>query len=369
MNIKLLLSLLLFSAPVTDSSFQRLWSTLEKNPRRGPVFERVFKSYADAGNVDSLIERCEKLTETNPTEAKNWILLGLVLTENATKILDNKEKEISGNKERGNGRKKETPDASLKKTVLKEKADQLLVKAVTAFKKAESLDSENALVPFYLGEIYFKQKKYSETVAALEKALENQPGKSDVVPILLLLGRTFLVLDENEKAELQWKKAETLFPDDVEITAGIAKILAEENRVELAILRYEKIYAKNKSPEIRDALVKLHFATNQTEKALALNPKLLFSNFFRYEKKYNDADQTEQLINLIDTISQNNPEVIVKNSYELSHYFPQWNRDDKVKEASRKLYKKLWNLENVSDLQRNELRANFKRSMIGIEIE
>jgi len=219
----LLLSLLVHANAPADVSLteaerreqqvvERFWTLLERTPRRGTSFDRVYGHYVDTGRLEELMKRCRELTEANPNNAKSWLLLGLVLS-------------------------RRSDDAA----------------TVAALEKAMVLDETDLLAPFYLGETYIAQGRLRDAAETLEKALQralvslqkNTTDRAvlsrDVLAILQTLGRVYERFSDRENSNRVWDKLEELFPGDRDILVRIAETLEEEGRFDEALKRYQRL--------------------------------------------------------------------------------------------------------------------------------
>ncbi len=178
----------------------RFWGLLERAPRRGTSLDRVYGYYVDTGQMDQLVEKCVKLTEEKPDDAKVWLLLGLVLSRR--------------NDDEG---------------------------TIKAFEKAEQLDAQDALASFYLGESLIAQGRLREAAAALERSVERKPQRSDVLAVMQTLGRVYERFADKDKAAKLWSRMEELFPNDSDILVRIAETLEEEGKYDDALARYQKL--------------------------------------------------------------------------------------------------------------------------------
>lgn len=71
------------SEPIT---IERYWTLLEKSPKRGTVFERVYEHYADSNRIDELTKRCREQVDADPKNERYCLLLGLVLVRQGKSI-------------------------------------------------------------------------------------------------------------------------------------------------------------------------------------------------------------------------------------------------------------------------------------------
>ncbi len=190
------------------ATVERFWSILAKNPRRGTSFDRVYGYYVDSGESDLLVEKCRGLTEKSPQDAKGWLLLGLVLS-------------------------RRNDDAG----------------TIAAYKQAESLDPNDAIAPFYLGEALIAQGRLKEAAQAIERSVERKPAKNDILPILQTLGRVYERFGDQKKSDAVWSRIEELFPNDTDILVRIAETLEEEGKFAEALSRYQKLAELSKKDD------------------------------------------------------------------------------------------------------------------------
>src|SRR5579871_554343 len=93
--------------------YERFVSVLEKNPRRGTAFDKVYAYHVERGSVEALLKSYKDRTATSagPDSAPLWMIIGLIEARRAQ-------------------------DAA----------------AAEAFGKAERLDPSSAMAAFYLGQ-------------------------------------------------------------------------------------------------------------------------------------------------------------------------------------------------------------------------
>lgn len=179
---------------------ERFWGILIKNPRRGTALDRVCDHYAQSGQMDSLLEKAENMIQSDPENAKAWLLAGLI-----------------------HDRLGNDPEA------------------INAYQKAMVLDTSDVLSPWYLGEILLGEGELNKAINALEEAKNRKPHHRDLLEIMQTLGRAYARNLQIQQATEVWKGLESLFPDDQDILVQIAEILEEEQQYDQALVRYEKL--------------------------------------------------------------------------------------------------------------------------------
>jgi tetratricopeptide (TPR) repeat protein len=95
-------------------------------------------------------------------------------------------------------------------------------------KESLKLDPKNKNTIDTLGWVYYKQKKYKESVEELSKAVENNENPS----ITDHLGDAYFALGEREKARAEWEKALKLCDNDDLKKKIQAKLNAENLKTE-----------------------------------------------------------------------------------------------------------------------------------------
>lgn len=181
----------------------RLWDILQKSPRRGTTFDRVYRFYVDSGHTSLLLERCREQIETQssgPDGARAELLLGLVL-------------ERCGESD----------------------------SAAVAFEKALQMNPQDATAALYLGEIRFHQGKWDDALVAFEEALRRKPHRIDLRNVLHQTLAVVDRLDDRKKFDAILSRLEQSFPDDIELWQQIAETLLAEGRLDRALILYRRL--------------------------------------------------------------------------------------------------------------------------------
>lgn len=178
----------------------RFMSVLEKTPRRGTALDRVYGHHVENGTLKSFLAELRAKLEKTPQDAASWMLLGLLESQ------------------RGQ-------DAA----------------AAEAFAKAEPLRPADPLVSFYLAQSQIRIGLNQEAIAALERAIERKPQRSDAVEIFQQLGRLYQRSQKLAEATRVWQRLEEIYPDDVRVLEQIATSLQEEGDLSEAITRFQRV--------------------------------------------------------------------------------------------------------------------------------
>jgi len=189
-----------------DELLRRYLLVLERNPRFGTAFDRVYDLLADQGALQEFSQQFWESAEL--TESKSaWMIAGLV--------------------ELRRGRAAE---------------------ACLAFSNAEARQSESALPGFYHARALTEQGLPVLAVAAFERALERPAAAADRLEILQALGRFHQQRGEIDRALAVWKRVEDMFPNDVTVRLQIAETLCNDGRTQDALARYEALVQLARDP-------------------------------------------------------------------------------------------------------------------------
>ena len=179
---------------------ERLLTILEKNPRKGTAFDRVYGHHLDFGTLDIFIDQLDERIEKSNEDDEAWMLLGLFESQ------------------RGEDEK-----------------------SVDAFRKSVILRPADPLASYYLGQALVRVGQTSEAIEALEQAIERKPTRADLLEIFQYLGRLHQRAQRTNEAIKVWRRLEELFPDDLRVLEEIAVALAEEGDFASAMSRYERL--------------------------------------------------------------------------------------------------------------------------------
>ncbi|MCO8121797.1 tetratricopeptide repeat protein [Stieleria sp. TO1_6] len=114
---------------------------------------------------------------------------------------------------------------------------------------AESLLSDDAACSFYLGRAYLAVGQTEQAAAAMERAIDRGPQRSEALPMFTELGRIYSRAGESDKSLSVWTRLEQLFPGDARVGGQIASTLAEEGNIEAAKQRYDRLAAESEQPD------------------------------------------------------------------------------------------------------------------------
>lgn len=183
-------------------SAERFATILERNPRRGTAFDKVYGYHLERGSLDDLLKTYQQQAEqrTGADASARWMIVGLIEAQRSR-------------------------DAE----------------AIRAYQKAEELQPTNALAPYYLGQLLGLTGQSDQAAAALERAIQLKPSPVDLMEMYLALGRIHQRSQKRTEALKVWTRWEQQFPNDARVQEQIANTLLEEEDFEAALPRFEAL--------------------------------------------------------------------------------------------------------------------------------
>ncbi len=199
---------------------ERFAVVLEKNPRRGTAFDKVYGYHVEHGSLDSLLKKYQQKGSENPgTDAASaWMIVGLI--------------------EMQRGREAE---------------------AIRAFARAETLDPANAMASYQLGQALVQAGQSDPAAEAFERAIQRKPAAADLLEAFQALGRVYQRAQKSNKALDVWNRLEQQFPNDARVQEQIATTLLEENDFAAALPRFENL-ARSTKDKFRQSLFQVEAA-------------------------------------------------------------------------------------------------------------
>ncbi len=197
---------------------EKFFELLEKNPRRGTAFDRVYSHHADYGTLEKLLETLRGKAKQNADDGVSWQIQGMI--------------------ELHRGR---------------------FPIAAQAFSQAEKLRPSDPIASYYLGLALSGSSDWPAAIEAMNRALERNPARADSHEIHQQLGRLYLKATKFDKALEVWDRLESQYPNDPRVVEEVALILVQEGKLDLAKARYEKLL-KIERDDFRRSTVKLQIA-------------------------------------------------------------------------------------------------------------
>ncbi len=233
-----MLSSVIHAEEETDSAFSkedqrqkkiysRYLSIVEKNPRRGTAFDRVYGYHVEQGTLADFTKSLNEKTKKQPGDGKTWTIIGLVESQ------------------RGN-------DAQ----------------AINAFRLAEKVLKDDPIISYYLSQSLVLVGQTDKAIQALERAIEKKPARNDLLNIFKSLGKLHQQANRHDEAMKVWSRLEKLFPENQRVQEQIAIYLEDDSQFEEALGRYEKL-----SKNAKDQYQKVVFKVKSAELKLRLGKK------------------------------------------------------------------------------------------------
>lgn len=185
---------------VERQNIERFATILERNPRRGPAFDKVYGYHLERGSLDTLVTAYQQQAEQREgiDAAARWMIVGMIEAQ------------------RGHD-----------------------PQAIVALTKAEQLQPANAMAPYYLGQLLSLSGRTEEAADALERALRRKPAMADLMEIYQSLGQLYQRAQKRTEALSVWSRWEQQFPNDLRVQEQIATTLLEEEDFQNALPRFE----------------------------------------------------------------------------------------------------------------------------------
>jgi tetratricopeptide (TPR) repeat protein len=205
---------------VERQNMERFATILERNPRRGPAFEKVYGYHLERGSLDTLVTSYQQQAEQRRTldAAARWMIVGMIEAQ------------------RGHD-----------------------PQAIAALTKAEQLQPANAMAPYYLGQLLSLSGRTEEAADAMERAIRRKPAVADLMEIYQSLGRLYQRSQKRTEALGVWTRWEQQFPNDLRVQEQIATTLLEEEDFENALPRFE-VLAKATRDKYRQSQFQVEIA-------------------------------------------------------------------------------------------------------------
>ena len=178
----------------------RYLSHLQRRPREGTAFDRVYAFHIDRGTLQQYVESLSQQAAADDADGVASLLQGMI--------------------ELRRGR-----DAA----------------ARTAFERAEKLRSTDPIPSWYLGRALVAIGESDHAAEALERSLERDPERAELAEIYQLLGRIYQRSRKSEEALGVWQRFETTFPNDERVQQQIITILTEEQQLPEALRRLNRL--------------------------------------------------------------------------------------------------------------------------------
>jgi tetratricopeptide (TPR) repeat protein len=130
-------------------------------------------------------------------------------------------------------------------------AEKNIAEAAGLYEKALNADSKSFDALSGLVNVLNRQKQYAQSHARIEKALQENDGKTDTVPSLRYLNAEIFMAERNTAAaEAELKKAIETDENYLPAYSAYASLLVSQGQTESAIAQYQTIVAKKPSAAV-----------------------------------------------------------------------------------------------------------------------
>lgn len=190
-----------------ERAYKRYMQLLKRKPQAGVSLDRIYGHHIDRGTLDEFIKSLTDEMAADDADGSSAMIMGLI--------------------ESRRGR-----DTAARK----------------AFETAEQKRPTDPMASWYLGQSLVAIGEVDSAAEALERSLSRNIPRAVQEKVFQMLGRIYQRGQRSEKAIQLWQRFEQAFPDDDRVQEQIASIQIEENQLEEALVRYERMAAKSTDP-------------------------------------------------------------------------------------------------------------------------
>jgi tetratricopeptide (TPR) repeat protein len=187
-------------------AYERFLQVLRQHPGIGTALEHVYSFHLERGTVDEFLTSLVE-AEARETDGVSITIRGLVELQ------------------RGHD----------------EEAAEIL-------RAAEQQRLNDPMVAWALARALNRTGEFAESANALERAIERNPERGDLLSIFQELNRTYRRSQQHEKAADVWNRMEKLFPNDLRVKEQIANSLYEEGDFRAALPRFQELAKLSSDP-------------------------------------------------------------------------------------------------------------------------
>ncbi len=187
-------------------AYERFLQVLRQHPGNGTSLEHVYGFHLERGTVDEFLTSLVE-AEARETDGSSITIRGLVELQ------------------RGHD----------------EEAAEIL-------RAAEQQRLNDPMVAWALARALNRTGELAESAKALERAIERNPERADLLAIFQDLNRAYRRSQQHEKAGDVWNRMERLFPNDLRVKEQIANSLYEDGDFESALPRFQELAKLSSDP-------------------------------------------------------------------------------------------------------------------------
>lgn len=192
-----------------ETSLKRYVELLERQPKFGTVFDKVYATHAERGSLDAFVGHYRQLM-TAQSDGSAALIVGLIELQ------------------RGH-------DSD----------------AIAALRTAEHARPNDALPSLMLSRALLLIGDLEGAARAVHRGLAKKPNRFDVLEAALSLGQALLRANRKPDAERLWHELDDLFPNDTRVQERLANTLSSSGEYAAAAVRWESLSRASTEPTQR----------------------------------------------------------------------------------------------------------------------
>lgn len=201
-----------------EKVIQRYRQMLERKPKEGSAFDRLYQLYLEGAGVDAMVADYEAEAQASPDDPNAQLVLGHIY-------------------------KRLGKDAE----------------TVAVYQRAVELAPNNYYPHFALGQMYAVLRRHEDAITELTKAAELSEQSQSVAPndlttIYKTLGRAYFSRDRVDEAIEAWQKISELDPQNIFARIELADLFREQELYDQAIAQHRSITTIKKDDPYRVCL-------------------------------------------------------------------------------------------------------------------
>ena len=201
-----------------EKVIQRYKQMLERNPKEGSAFDRLYQLYLEGAGLEAMITDYEAEAQTRPDDPNAHLVLGHIF-------------------------KRLGKDAE----------------TIATYKRAVELAPSDYYPHFALGQMYAVLRRHEDAISELTKAAELSEQSQSVAPnelttIYKTLGRAYFRRDRVDEAIGAWQKISELDPQNIFARIELADLFREQELYDQAIAQHRAITTIKKDDPYRVCL-------------------------------------------------------------------------------------------------------------------
>ena len=213
-----------------DEVIERYKQMLERKPKAGSTFDRLYQFYLEGAGLDAMVADYQTAALSNPTNPNLQLILGHIY------------KRL--------GKDNET---------------------VTAYQRAVELAPNSYYPHFALGQAYAALRQYEKAIAALTRSADyaiatKSATLDDLTTLYKTLGRAYFSRDRVDEAILAWGQISELDPENIFARIELADLFREQELYDQAVEQHDAIIQLKSDDPYRVCLSRREIGKIQEEK-------------------------------------------------------------------------------------------------------